>query len=101
MTAPVDNFYASALAKAEGDADGLLAARQVEGIAEEIALLRYQIRRAIEAGDVDPKVLHAGVRLLIQALVAQHRLSLQQADHLGAAVVNVLEEFGEAVGIQW
>ena len=38
------------------------------------------------------------MRLLMQALLAQHRLSPKQAEHLGDAVANVLEEFGEVLG---
>ena len=98
MNAPTDDFYATAIERAEGDAAALVEARAIEGLDEEVALLRFQIRRSIELGDADPKVLQAGVRLLIQALLAQHRLSPRQADHLGAAVANVLEEFGEALG---
>ncbi|MCY3655955.1 MAG: hypothetical protein OXG95_05015 [Chloroflexi bacterium] len=92
------SFYDSALDAA--DRHDLHVAREVEGLDDEVALLRLQLRRALAGrdGDVDPKVLHGGVRLLMQALLAQHRLSPKQAEHLGDAVANVLEEFGEVLG---
>ena len=93
------SFYDSVLEAA--DRHDFHVAREVEGLDEEVALLRLQLRRALadRDGDVDPKVLHSGVRLLVQALLAQHRLSPRQAEHLGDAVANVLEEFGEVLGV--
>ena len=93
------SFYDSVLEAA--DRHDFHVAREVEGLDEEVALLRLQLRRALadRDGDVDPKVLQGGVRLLVQALLAQHRLSPRQAEHLGDAVANVLEEFGEVLGV--
>ena len=89
-------FYDSALSKA--DVEALAEARDVEGLEEEVALLRLQLRRALEDSDADAKLLQSGVRLLVQALLAQHRVSPQQAEHLGDALNNVLEQFGEVLG---
>ena len=91
-----ENFYGSALDRADDEA--LAVARRIEGLDDEVALLRLQLRQALEGTDLDPKLLQGGVRLLVQALLAQHRLSPQQAEHLGEAVANVLEEFGEVLG---
>ena len=93
------SFYDSALEAT--DRHDFHVAREVEGLGDEVALLRLQLRRALadRDGDVDPKVLQSGVRLLVQALLAQHRLSPKQAEHLGDAVANVLEEFGEVLGV--
>ena len=93
------SFYDSVLEAA--DRHDFHVAREVEGLDEEVALLRLQLRRALadRDGDIDPKVLQGGVRLLVQALLAQHRLSPRQAEHLGDAVANVLEEFGEVLGV--
>ena len=85
-------------ALSRADVDALAEARDVEGLEEEVALLRLQLRRELADFDADPKLLQGGVRLLVQALLAQHRLSPQQADHLGDAVTNMLEQFGEALG---
>ena len=88
-------FYDSALDAA--DRHDFHVARELDGLDDEVALLRLQLRRALADGDVEPRVLHAGVRLLMQALLARHRLSPRQAEHLGDAVANVLEEFGEVL----
>ena len=90
-------FYESALAAA--DASALREARALSGLDDEVALLRVQLRRAFADAEADPRTVQAGVRLLVQALLAQHRLSPQQAEHLGEAVANVLEEFGEVLGM--
>ena len=41
--------------------------------------------------------MQGGVRLLVQALLARHRLSPKQAENLSEAMTNVLEEFGEVL----
>ena len=86
------SFYASALSAA----DRVLfdEARAVDGLAEEIALLRVRLRETLSAQGEDAKLIESGVRLLIQSLLAQHRLSPQQADNLSSAFSNVVEEFG-------
>ena len=92
-----ETFYASALEAA--DRHDLAVAREVDGIDDEVALLRLQLRRHLaDGGDVDPKLVQSAVRLLMQALLAQHRLSPRQADGLGEALASVLEEFGEVLG---
>ena len=92
-------FYASALDGA--DRHDFAVAQELDGLDDEVALLRLQLRGALAARDgeqLDPKVLQNGVRLLVQALLPQHRLSPRQAEHLSEAVANVLEEFGEVLG---
>jgi predicted metal-dependent hydrolase len=69
------SFYERALDTA--DRAAFDEARDLDGLDDEVALLRLQVRR-----------------LLIQALVARHRLSGDQADSLGEAAANLLEEFG-------
>ncbi len=97
----VDNsasfFYASAIDTADRLAE-LGDARRVEGLDEEVALLRVLLRDTIRDHPDDLKLLQGGMRLLVQTLIAQHRFSPKQADNLGEAVANVLQEFGEALG---
>ena len=88
------SFYDSALGEAERE---LAEARAVSGLDEEVALLRVLLRRALVDHADDVKLLQGGVRLLIQSLIAQHRLSEKQAENLSEAIVNVLDEFGEAL----
>ena len=89
------SFYASALGEAErADFDE---ARRVDGLDEEVALLLLRLREALASQPEDLKLLQNGVRLLVQALLARHRLSPKQADNLGEAATNLLEEFGEVL----
>jgi hypothetical protein len=85
-------FYEVALS--EADRADLAHARRVEGLADEIALLRLQLRRALEQDPLDSELLHAGVRLLVQALLAQRRLSPTQADEVNNTLASTLELFG-------
>lgn len=67
-------------------------ARRVEGLDNEVALLRFVVRQLIQEDLHDPKVLQSGLRLLIQAVLAQHRLSGAQAEGLGNAVAALVEQ---------
>ncbi len=89
------SFYDAVLSEAEGP--DLDEARRVEGLDQEVALLRLRLRYALSDHPQDFKLLHNGVRLLVQALLARHRLSPKQADNLGEAAANLLEEFGEVL----
>lgn len=91
MTDDHGAFYEHALDAA--DRADFEDAHHVGGLDDEVALLRLQVRRLIEEGNPDPRVLQSGIRLLIQALAAQHRLSGAQAQGLGDAAANLLEQF--------
>lgn len=95
MTDARDTFYDRVLDAAGRDA--LAAAREVAGIDNEVALLRVLVRRLIEEGNPDPKVLQSGIRLLIQALAAQHRISGAQAENLTESVAALLDHFTAAI----
>ena len=91
------SFYARVLSAA--DRAAVEDARDVQGLDEEIALLRVLIRRLLEDDAPDPTVLQNGMRLLVQALVAQQRLSGRQAEGLGDAAARLVEEFGAVLGV--
>lgn len=91
MTRRTRSFYARALTAA--DRTALEDARAVEGLDDEIALLRVEIRRLIETEEPDARVLQGAMRLLVQTLVAQHRLAGSEAENLSEAVARVVEEF--------
>lgn len=95
MTDARDTFYDRVLDAAGRDA--LAAAREVVGIDSEVALLRVLVRRLIEEGNPDPKMLQSGIRLLIQALAAQHRISGAQAENLTESVAALLDHFTAAL----
>lgn len=86
------SFYARALSAA--DREAFEDAHDIEGLADEVALLRLQIRRLLEEEPVDVKVVQSGMRLLVQTLVAEQRLSGRQAEGLGEAAAQLIEEFG-------
>jgi hypothetical protein len=87
------SFYASALT--EDDRALFDEALAIEGLADEIALLRLRVRETLGSHADDAKLIEGGVRLLIQSLLAQHRLSSNEADNLSGAISNVGEEFGD------
>lgn len=89
-------FYERGLSEAERD--DLAEARGVHGLAEEAALLRVRLREVLEQHPEDWDVLLSGVRLLVNVLLAQHRLTGQQAEDLTASVASVLEQFTGVVG---
>lgn len=90
-----ESFYASALDEAERP--DLEEARRVEGLEQEIAVLRLKLHESLQNPEEDMKLMQASVRLLVQALLAQHRLSPRQAENLSEAASNLLEEFGEVL----
>jgi hypothetical protein len=81
-------FYDRAASAAE-----LEAARAIDGLDDEIALLRLEIRRLIADDAPDPRLVQGAMRLLVQGVMAQHRLNGRQAEGLTAAVANMFEEF--------
>lgn len=95
MTRRTRSFYARVLSAA--DRAAIDDARAVEGLDDEVALLRVQIRRLLAEDEPDPRVLQGAMRLLVQTLVAQRRLSGREAEGLGDAAARLLEEFGAAM----
>jgi hypothetical protein len=88
-------FYERALD--EADRDDFVEALEVDGLDEEVAPLRLHLRRLLEESPEDSKVIQAGVRLLINALIARRRLTDREAEGLGEAAANLIEEFGEVL----
>lgn len=87
------SFYERALSAS--DRDLLLDAGEVEGLDDEVALLRFLVHRMLEEQPEDSKTLESGLRLLIQALTARHRLSGGEAANLTDSVADVLRHFGD------
>ncbi len=88
-------FYADAID--EADRDDFIEALQVDGLDQEVALLRLHLRRLLTDSPEDVKVIHAGVRLLINALIAQRRLTDREAEGVGEAVAAVVEQFSDVL----
>lgn len=89
------SFYAIALT--EADRAALDDARAVEGLAEEIALLRLRVHDALIAHRDDTKLIESGVRLLIQSLLAQRRISQPDADATWSEAIEYIHQFAEDI----
>ncbi len=86
-------FYASALDAAERiDLD---AASEVEGLDEEIALLRMKLREALGKRPDDLALMLRGIDLLVKAVSARYRLSPESGETLGEKMAAVVQSLGE------
>ncbi len=87
-------FYEEALSQAEQVA--LSQARDLEGLDEEIALLRVKLRSmADDPENVTPFL--KGMELLVKAVGARYRLSKKSQEDLLQSVMGVLEGVGGAL----
>ena len=85
-------FYRSALSESEKEM--LPVADEVEGLDQEIAVLRVRLRRALEEHPENMTLMLKGVELLVKALAASYRLSKDAKTDLSASVRSVLDEYG-------
>lgn len=88
-------FYASALSEAERVR--LSRAQQMEGLDEEIALLRVRLGSLVAEQPENTELLLKGIGMLVRAVSAKYRLSPQAKDNLADAISNVLKEIGGAL----
>ncbi len=87
------SFYERALGAS--DRDLLAEAGEVDSLDDEVALLRFLVHRMLEDQPEDAKTIESGLRLLIQALTARHRLTGGEAANLSESVADVLRHFGD------
>jgi hypothetical protein len=85
----VDRFYQAALTEAERECWPV--ARQIEGLEQEIALLRLRLRRAIEERPEDLPLMFRGIDLLARVVSARYRLSKGSRQDLNDSLRLVLE----------
>ncbi len=93
------SFYERALETAE-HAELLQAFREAldeRGLTGEAALLRALLRNAVEQHPEDADLVLSGVRLLVNVLIAQHRLSGAQAEDIASAIAQAGERVLDAV----
>ena len=81
-------FYADALSESER-AD-LPVALEIEGVDQEIALLRLRLRRAIKERPEDMALMMRGIDLLAKAVATRYRLSKRAERDLSASLANVV-----------
>ncbi|GEM_PF-4510343 len=95
--AVAESFYRDALTEAE---QALLPeAMEMEGLDEEIALLRLKLQQAIMERPEDLDLLMKGVGLLVRAVATQYRLSPKAKDDLMDSVIGVLDGIGQSLGL--
>jgi hypothetical protein len=88
----LQSFYESALSAAERE--DLPHARDVEGLDEEIAVLRLRLRSVLQEHPDNMKLMLKGIELLTRALSARYRLSKDAKADLSASIKSVLSEIG-------
>lgn len=97
---PLSNFYEDALTQAEQEELSL--ARQIEGLDQEIAVLRVRMKAALREHPEDLPLIAKGLDMLVKAVAARYRLSPKArrdlADNLGAVLDNLGEIFQAGPG---
>jgi hypothetical protein len=88
-------FYRSALSA--GEKEMLPVADEVQGLDQEIAVLRVRLRQALEEHPENMTLMLKGVELLVKAVGANYRLSKEAKADLSANVKAVLEEYGPMI----
>lgn len=86
-------FYADALSESE-QAD-LPIALEIEGVDQEIALLRLRLRSAIEEKPEDMALMLRGIDLLAKTVSTRYRLSKRAERDLSASLANVVRGLGD------
>jgi hypothetical protein len=85
-------FYAEALSAAE-QAD-LPEALEVDGMDEEIAVLRLKLRKALEQRPQDVPLIFRGIDLLARVVATRYRLSKPAERDLAGSIANVVRAVG-------
>ena len=85
-------FYEGVLGEAERLE--LSAARRLEGLDEEIALLRLRLRKALQEHPEDTQLMVKGIELLVKAVAAKYRLSPKARRDLADNLAQVIERVG-------
>jgi hypothetical protein len=86
-------FYAQALTEAEKAE--LPSVLEMEGIDEEIALLRLRLRQAVGEHPEDLPLMFKGVELLAKVVATRYRLSKRAERDLAASIANVVRGIGD------
>ena len=86
-------FYREAL----GEAERWERARQMEGLDEEVALLRVRLKETLEERPQDMQLIAKGVDLLVKAVAAKYRLSPKAQRDLSDSIAGVVRGIGTAL----
>ena len=85
-------FYEKALSEAERRE--LPEARQMEGLDEEIAVMRVRLQQALKERPEDVQLIAKGLNLLVKAVAAKYRLSPKARKELSDSIAGVVEGIG-------
>lgn len=88
-----DNFYNDSLDEAE-QLD-LERAEGIEGLDDEIAVMRVRLKRAVEERPEDLQLLVKGLDILVRAVGARYRLSPKSKKDLTENLTAVLNSLGD------
>lgn len=87
------NFYHGAVDQAERL--DLERAQEIEGLDDEIALLRVRLKRAVEEHPQDVQLLVKGLDILVRAVGARYRLSPKSRKDLADNLAATLNSLGD------
>lgn len=87
------NFYRHAVDKAERL--DLERAAEIEGLDDEIALMRVRLKRAVEEHPEDVQLLVKGMDILVRAVGARYRLSPKSRQDLADNLAATLHGLGD------
>ena len=86
------DFYADVLSEAERAR--LEAAREMEGIDEEVAILRIMLRDQIMQSPEKAELLFKSMNMLTKVVATQYKLSPKSQDDLNDSIAGVLNGIG-------
>ncbi len=87
------NFYHKALDQAERL--DLKRAQEIEGLDDEIALMRVRLKRAVAEHPQDVQLLVKGLEILVRAVGARYRLSPKSRKDLAENLAATLNSLGD------
>lgn len=86
-------FYEEALTEAERE--DLPAALALEGVEDEIAMLRLRLRTAVAEHPEDLQLMFRGIDLLAKTVATRYRLSKRAERDLATSLANVVRSVGD------
>lgn len=88
-------FYEAVLEEAE--AESVRVASHLEGLEQEIALLRGQLRRLLREHPEELELMQGQVALIVRAVQTNYRMSDRHRDSLAESIEALLRDVGETL----
>lgn len=83
-------FYGRALDEAERAAE----AARIDGLDEEIALLRERLHRALAEGDPSDAAVLKNIEVIVRAVVARYRIGPRRAEDFAQTLTRAIDAIG-------